>query len=194
MTMEKIPLKIVVPIIVVTWILSLISALAIFYTGVLTGPQGAQGPQGEQGLQGVQGLQGPIGPQGPAGVTIAKYNNIGSVSGITTTPLNLGNITLSVPSNGYILLIATATVWTFGDATRCWFGLGTTSGSVDLHRTGVGVIDGTGTQRRCFSAVSIAIVSVTSGSHTFYATAYTDFSAQTVNLGYVYLTAVFYGA
>lgn len=160
------------------------------------GPQGSTGPQGEQGLQGLTGLTGPTGPQGPPGVSLVEYNNIGSVGGINTTPENLGNVTLSAPTNGHVLLIATATVWTFGDGTRCWFGVGTTPGSVNLHETGVGVIDGTGTQRRTFSATSLAIVDVTPGNHTFYATAYKDsiFKARSVNLGNIYLTAVFCGA
>lgn len=167
----------------------------------LTGEQGIQGLQGlpglpgEQGIQGVKGDTGDIGPQGPPGVNIIEYNNIGSVSDITTTTQNLGSVTLSVPTNGYVLLIATAEVITFGDSTRCWFGLGTTSGSVNLHESAVGVIDGTGTQRRTFSITSLAFVYVTPGSHTFYSTAYKDpvFDAQSINLGNVYLTAVFYG-
>lgn len=169
---------------------SLISALISMQIPGEQGPQGLTGPQGEQGLQGIPG------PQGSPGVSVVEYNNIGSVSGITITPQNLGSVTLSVPTNGSVLLIATATVWTFGDSTRCWFGLGTTSGSVDLHETGVGVIDGAGTQRRTFSATSLAIVEVTPGSHTFYATAYKDstFDARSINLGNIYLTAVFCGA
>lgn len=127
---------------------------------------------------------------------IVKYNNIGTVMAIPTTPTNLGSVTLSVPTNGYVLLTATASVVTFGDNTVCNFGLGTTSGSTDLHEATVGVLDGSGTQRREFSVTSFAVVPVTPGSRTFYATAYKPsvFSAQTVNLGNVYLTAVFYGS
>jgi hypothetical protein len=76
--------KIVVPIIVVTWILSLISALAITNSGILgvsTGPQGPQGPKGETGATGATGpkgetgatgSQGPAGSAGPTGATGAK--------------------------------------------------------------------------------------------------------------------------
>ena len=160
-----------------------------------TGPQGPKGDTGDTGLQGPKGDTGDVGPQGPPGANIIEYNNIGSVSGITTTTQNLGSVTLSVPTNGYVLLIATAEVVTFGDSTRCWFGLGTTSGSVNLHESAVGVIDGTGTQRRTFSITSLAFVYVTPGSHTFYSTAYKDpvFDAQSINLANIYLTAVFYG-
>jgi hypothetical protein len=64
MSKEKIPMKIVVPIIVVTWILSLISALAIASTGVI-----GQGPEGPAGADGAAGPQGPAGSAGPAGPT-----------------------------------------------------------------------------------------------------------------------------
>jgi hypothetical protein len=107
----------------------------------------------------------------------------------------LGSVTINVPSNGYVLVTATATIWTFGESTRCWFGLGTSAGSTNLHQTGVGVIDGSDTQRRVYSATTIAVVSVTPGSRTFYATAYKDsapFNAETINMDNIYLTAVFY--
>jgi len=157
------------------------------------GSMGEQGPQGEQGLPGVQGPQGLMGPQGPSGLTAIAFNDIGSVSDIPTTPLNLGSVTLNAPADGYVFLIATATVVTFGDDTTCVFGLGTTAGATDLHLTRVGVLDGSGSQRREFSATSTAVVPVTAGSHTFYATAYRPsvFSSYSVNLGEVYLTAVF---
>jgi hypothetical protein len=163
------------------------------------GPQGVQGPQGEQGTQGEQGLpgeQGTIGltgPQGPSGLTAVSFNDIGLVSGIPTTALNLGSVTLNAPTDGYVILIATGYAVTFGDDTVCVFGLGTTAGATDLHETRVGVLDGLGSQRREFSATSTAIVPVTAGSHTFYATAYRPsvFSSQSVNLAEVYLAAVF---
>lgn len=126
---------------------------------------------------------------------IVKYKNIGSSSDIPTTARNLGSVTLSVPTNGYVILTVTATAVTFGDNTALHLGLGTTPGSFDLHETWVGVLDGAGTQRREFSATSLAVVYVTPGSHTFYATALKPsvFSAQTVNLAKIYMTAVFYG-
>jgi hypothetical protein len=157
------------------------------------GPAGDQGPQGEQGLAGAQGPIGLTGPQGPAGLTVVEFNDIGSVSGIPTTPLNLGSVTLDAPTDGYVLLVATGYAVTFGDSTTCIFGLGTTSGATNLHSTRVGVLDGSGSQRREFSLTSTAIVPVTAGNHTFYATAYRPsvFSSHSVNLGDVYLIAVF---
>jgi hypothetical protein len=133
---------------------------------------------------------------GAATRCIVSYNNIGTSSDIPTTPRNLGSVSLSIPANGYVVLTTTATIWTFGDGTRCWFGLGTSAGSINLHETGVGVIDGSGTQRRTYSATSHAVVPVTAGSRTFYATAYKDptFGAQSINMGDIILTAVYYSA
>jgi hypothetical protein len=92
------------------------------------------------------------------------------------------------------MLIATGYAITFGDETTCIFGLGTTAGATDLHETRVGVLDGSGSQRREFSLMSNAIVPVTAGFHTFYVTAYRPsvFSSQSVNLASIYLTAVFF--
>jgi hypothetical protein len=194
--------------VIVAVVISVILSGVISYMILPAGPQGPPGPQGPQGLQGLQGVQGiqgekgdkgdkgdqgDTGPQGPSGLTTVEFNDIGSVSAIPTTPQNLGSVTLNAPTDGYVILIATGYAVTFGDDTTCRFGLGTTSGSIDLHETAVGVLDGTGTQRREFSLTSTAIVPVTAGSHTFYATAYRPsvFSSQQVNLGDVYLIAVF---
>lgn len=160
----------------------------------LTGPQGSTVPQEEQGLPGEQGIQGLVGPQGPSGCTIIVFNDIGSVSDIPITPQNLASVNLYAPTDGNVILTATTTVVTFGDDTERVFGLETTAGDTDLHETRVGVLNGTGSQRREFSSTSIAIVPVTAGKQTFYATAYKPsvFSSQLINLGNVYLTAIFY--
>lgn len=135
-----------------------------------------------------------MGPQGPSGRTIIVFNDISSVSDIPITPQNLGSINLYAPTDGNVILTATATVVTFGDDTECVFGLGTTAGDTDLRETRVGVLDVMGSQRREFSSTSIAIVPVTAGKQTFYATAYKPsvFRSQLINLGNVYLTAIFY--
>jgi hypothetical protein len=148
-----------------------------------------------QGATGATGATGPAGPQGPPGVGWAGVNEIGSSSDIPTTARNLGMVTVNAPTNGYVFVIATAYVVTFGDGTECVFGLGTTAGSFNLHSTRVGVLDGTGTQRREFSVTSTALVPVTAGSRNFYVTAQKPsvFSAQTVNIGNIYATALFCG-
>jgi hypothetical protein len=70
-------MKIVVPIIVITWILSIISALAITSSGIVgleaktgdTGPTGPQGPKGDTGPTGPQGPKGDTGATGATGAT-----------------------------------------------------------------------------------------------------------------------------
>ena len=102
---KQVPMKIVVPIIVITWVLALISALAITTSGVMsigatgatgakgdTGPAGAAGSQGSKGDAGAAGATGatgpagsgsagPAGPQGTAGT--AGTNGVNGVNGAT---------------------------------------------------------------------------------------------------------------
>jgi hypothetical protein len=143
----------------------------------LVGPEGPAGPQGEQGLQGPQGIQGEPGPQGeqgvqgppgPTGLTDAKMP-FGFMNDIAITETGQSHeVTISAPTNGFVLLMFTATVTIFGDFTACTIGWGTSSGATDIHSTFVGILDGAGTQRRSLSATSTALVPVTAGNHTFY--------------------------
>jgi hypothetical protein len=159
------------------------------------GPQGEQGPAGPQGEQGPAGPQGEQGPAGPTGLTDAVSKNLGSFQDITT-PRNLGNVTVNAPTDGFVLVIATADVVISGDdanayETVCLFGLGTTPSSFDLvEPSAVGVLGGTGTQLS--SATSLALVAVTAGNHTFYAVAMKDivWDATAINLR-AHLSAVF---
>ena len=173
-----------------------------------TGPQGdpgPPGPQGEQGLPGATGATGPEGPPGepgpqgepgPGGVLSAAYTSIDSVSNIPTTPQNLGSVFVTVPAGeegGVCLLIATARVITYGDNTECIFGLGSTAGATDIHYTAVGVLDGSGTQRREFSATSMKTIFLGSeGTHVFYVTAYKNpaFDTNQIDLGNIFVTAI----
>ena len=158
--------------------------------------QNLTGPAGPQGEQGPQGPAGPQGPQGEPGVSIIEHNYIGDSLGITTTPRNLGSVTLNTPSSGYVYVIATATVVTFGDSTQCLFGLGTFAGGFNVHETAVGVLDGSGTQLRTYSVTSIGAVAVLSGTPTFYVTAQKDpaYDARTINLLDIYVVAIFGGS
>ncbi len=160
----------------------------------IQGPIGPQGDEGSEGSQGEPGPQGEIGPQGPPGVNIVESPEIPNFKGIGTTPQNLGRVIIDVPTAGYVVLTLTAYVVTFGDQTACSIGLGTTDSNFDLHVTVVGVYDGSGTQRRVFSAASHAVVSVLPGSHTFYVNAQksTVFDLHDVNVGDISLTAIFY--
>ncbi len=132
----------------------------------------------------------------PGAVTkcIVEHNNIGSSSNIPTTPRNLGSITVNTPSDGYLYTIATAEVYTFGEGTVCWFGLGTSPGAFNLHMTRVGVLDGTDTKRRAYSATSIAVAACIAGTPTIYLTAQKSpvFDAELINIANIYLTVIFY--
>jgi len=169
----------------------LISAISV---GGLTGPQGEVGPEGPQGEVGPEGPQGEVGPPGPPGVNVVERQTLPDVKNIGTTVQNLGRIIIDVPTTGYVVLILTATVVTLGDQTSCRIGLATTDSSFDLHRTEVGVIDGTSNQRNIYSAASHAAVSVLPGSHTFYVNAQksTVFNLYEVNIGDIFVSAVFY--
>ena len=128
---EKVPMKIVVPIIVVTWILSLISALAIVcavpsLVGGSPGPQGEEGPagpagpQGEQGekgdtgSQGIQGIQGEKGDKGDKGdqgepgpsgpLEVVAAGGIGS-TGTVITGYNIASVTWSATYERYEISI-----------------------------------------------------------------------------------------
>jgi hypothetical protein len=197
---KDIPIKTVAPIIIVTWILSLISALAITSTGVLgrgpagpagaTGATGAEGPAGAQGATGAQGPAGPqgetgatgttgaTGPQGPAGITVVKSYSNDSVTLISTltTIQNFGNVTITAPANGTIYLIATATAYLYGNQTRLDFGIGNRTDIIqrNLCYTSVGWYEATmpySTDYVDMSLTTQCIVQVYQGiTYTFYAT------------------------
>jgi hypothetical protein len=169
----------------------------------LQGPQGIQGPQGPQGPQGIQGPQGPQGPQGEQGppgsaaesaATGIEFTYTELVTNLSTTPQDIDSITVTCPADGYVLVNASATAITFGDYTTCVFGIGSTPASTDLDETIVGVLDGSGTQRRRFYVGATAIVPVSEGNNTFYVTAHKSdvFDAQTINLEHIQLTGVFF--
>jgi hypothetical protein len=78
----------------------------------LQGDPGPIGPQGEQGPPGPQGLQGVQGPAGPPSVTILSYGFSEETTTIENlvTHYNCANVTLTVPSNGTIMVTAQVTV------------------------------------------------------------------------------------
>ncbi|MCW4030958.1 MAG: collagen-like protein [Candidatus Bathyarchaeota archaeon] len=158
------------------------------------GPQGIQGPIGPQGEQGPVGPQGDVGPQGPPGENVVEYLELPNVKNIGTTPQNLGRIIINAPTIGYVVLSVNAYLVTFGDQTACTIGLGRNDNTFDLHQVVVGVYDGTGNQRRVFSASSQAVVPVLPGDHTFYINAQKSpvFDLHDVNVGDIYVTGVFY--
>lgn len=209
---KDVPMKIVVPIIVVTWVLSLISAVAIVYTlpGLFrgdTGPQGpkgdagSQGPQGIQGIQGIQGLQGTAGatgPQGPAGATIVRYNDTHAQDSLTLTvtepPLTYANVSLTAPADGYVWISVSAQAATWGDGSWVYLGLYVDGSEDPLVREWAGTTGGTGTATTYRPMTLQAVVPVTAQtSYSFEAKSrgggvYTT----TPQLWNIYMTAVFY--
>jgi hypothetical protein len=105
----------------------------------------------------------------------------------------LGSVILYAPTDGKVILTATAVVEIYGDDSLLYFGLGTTAGAFDLHSTIVGVIGGSGSTANVFSATSIAIIPVTTGKQTFYVSAVRSplWDVNLINLDDIYLTAVF---
>jgi hypothetical protein len=115
---------------------------------------------------------------------------------ISETPFTITNIVETAPSDGYFLVILRVTVSTYGDSTGCTIGLGTSLGAFDLDSTFVGVLDGSGTQRRVFSATSLALIRVSAGSYSFHATAAksSTWDAQRVDLNDIRFSLMFFEA
>jgi len=127
---------------------------------------------------------------GNAGV---EYNAIGSYSGLTTTLTNLGSVTVSCPTSGYVLVMLTGSAVFFGDNTTATVGVSTSTSSMSSG-VGIGRLDGSGTARfyQAYSASYVAPVSA--GNRTFYALGQKSatFSSNSINLTDLYLTAIFF--
>jgi hypothetical protein len=158
----------------------------------LIGPEGPAGSQGEQGLQGPQGEQGPPGPGGLG--PYQTWSPSGGFTDISETPIGMVSFTEIAPSDGVVLLILTVTVSTYGDSTGGVIGWGTSLGAFNLHSTTVGVLSGTGTQLRSFSATSTALIPVTAGLYEFWANAAKSslWDAQRVDINDIYCTVTFF--
>jgi hypothetical protein len=104
-----------------------------------------------------------------------------------------GSLSINVPANGMLLLFLTGNAITFGDASELEVWLGTATQTSDLGKSVVGVIDGTGDQRRHFSIGVSAVLNVAPGSRTIHVSIHqpTVFSAHTVRASDMRLTAVF---
>lgn len=126
---------------------------------------------------------------GAAGV---DYANLGSCSSIGNTMKNCGSVAVTAPKAGYVVLTASAYAITFGQNTVVEFGVGT-SPLTFTNYTRAGELDGSDTIRRAYPLSVSAVVPVAAGTTIFYANAMREsvFGAQSVNLGNVYLTAVF---
>jgi hypothetical protein len=158
----------------------------------LVGPEGPAGPQGDQGVQGTQGEQGPVGPQGEPGLpgssplVSAKAGRCIEIPSLgETPPTRIAAVEINAPVEGFVFLMVTATVTIHGDSTACTLGWGMSEGSYDIHNTFVGILDGSGTQRRSFSATSSALLMVQPGNHTYYASASKSSYWDAYNVGVV---------
>lgn len=122
-----------------------------------------------------------------------EYKNIGSSSDIPTTMRNLASITLNCPSSGYVQVTLSGDAVLFGDNTVVDVGIGTSSSAM-INSARVGRLDGSGTLRYSHSFSTQVVVPVNAGSNTIYALAQKEsvFSANTVNLGNLYIVGTYY--
>jgi len=127
---------------------------------------------------------------GEAGI---DYNSIGTVLNITTTMSNLGSVTLSCPTSGYVLLIVSGSAVMFGDNTVLEVGMGSST-STFLHYYSTGYLDGARTDRSYNPFCVTYVTSVAAGNRTFYALARksSTYDSNTINLTSVHLTAIFF--
>lgn len=148
--------------------------------------------KGDQGPAGPTGPEGPQGPPGPGAVV--AFANLGGFFDIPTSVTNLGSVSFDALTSGEVLLLITGYAVFFGDNTVVDVGLSTSPSSIDLNFTRAGRQDGTGTLRYT-EAFSVEVITpVNAGTNTFYATAQKEsvFSANNVNLGDVYMVAIFF--
>ncbi|MFW5645555.1 MAG: hypothetical protein ACOCZL_06545, partial [Bacteroidota bacterium] len=134
-----------------------------------------------------------ISPSKVAGMPGAEYYSRDTYSNLPTTNTNVGSLSITCPTSGYVILMARANPIIFGDGTRVIFGMGTGSTSHNLDKIDIGHIDGSGSERRYYSACLMAVTYVTAGTSTFYISAYkTSFSTPVgVNLSEIKMQAVF---
>ena len=121
------------------------------------------------------------------------WQNGGSCCDIPTTVTNCGSVSVTAPSSGYVLVQCKAFAVTFGEDTEIVVGV-STSASTMGESTRAGVLDGTDTKRREFPIYTFAVYPVSTGTATYYCNAQKPavFSSQQVNLGNMYMTAVFF--
>ena len=161
-----------------------------------TGATGIQGPKGDTGNTGATGATGAAGPTGPAGTgVVIRYNDTYAHSAIplSTEYKTVSNVTLTAPSNGYVILNVNAMAATEGDQTIASLGLGTTIDAYPNLLTTFAGTNGAEDAITYWPMTLQTIVAVTEGTtYTFYANAYLLTAMQPANLYYIYMTGVFY--
>jgi hypothetical protein len=161
-----------------------------------TGATGAQGPKGDTGATGLTGATGAAGPQGPAGATVVAYNNTNSQNNLgtlTTTAKRIANVTITAPSNGFVVLTANVLAITTGEGTDVVLTISNSTGTA-LYGTFAGKVSGNATVRTLWPMNAQIVVPVTPGSYVFYANAYQDTGYETpaAEIWFAYLTGIFY--
>jgi hypothetical protein len=122
------------------------------------------------------------------------FKNGDSCSNIPTSVKNCDSVVISAPASGWVLVECKAYAVIFGEATTVVLGVSTAPSTLG-ESTRAGVLDGTDTKRREFSMHTSAVFPVlSSGSYTFYCNAQkpADFSSQQVNLGDIYMNAIYF--
>jgi hypothetical protein len=141
-----------------------------------TGATGATGPAGATGATGATGLQGPQGVQGPPGITVVNSSTINSINVTYATPI--GNVSLTAPVNGTIIITLNVGYVDMYYNNSCVLYLGTSAGGNDLDICAHGSRNlGLTYERVYFDMTAQAAMKVTAGNkYTFYATASRYFS------------------
>ena len=128
-----------------------------------------------------------------AAASFAGGAALSDLSSLSTSPTNLGALSLVIPAPGRVLLIVSGNGVFFGDNTMVDIGLGSAAGLTDLHSNRIGRQDGSGTLRYTLPFSDIAVVNVAAGVRTFYVTANREsvFSGASVNLENLYVIAIY---
>jgi len=163
-----------------------------------TGAMGSTGATGATGPTGATGATGSTGPTGPAGEgVVVKYNDTyaqGSVR-LSTNYKTVSNVSLTAPSNGYVVINVNAMAAMEEDTTVEALGLGTT---IDAYPTLCHTFAGPANNEGATTYYPIilqAIVPVTEGSnYNFCANAWLMTALQPTDLYNIYMTAIFYPA
>lgn len=128
---------------------------------------------------------------GDAGV---EFADLAGATGISTVMTNLGSLSITCPTSGFVVLQLSGTANFFEEGTVLSYGFGTSTTVLDLYSTGIGRLDGAGTDRWEQSLNAMTVTTCSLGTTTLYANAQTQsvFSSGTVNLGDLSFVATFF--
>ena len=98
-----------------------------------------------------------------------KIKQIGAATDIPTMITNLGGVSITAPTDGYLVCIVSGSALFFGESTRMSVGLSTSPGSFNLAKNDVGYLDGTSTERFKQTFNCMWAGSVNAGPHNIYA-------------------------